>query len=308
MTLCFDSSRRGTEFPSYLPGLVNTQVGKWRLDFLCDHNKCTLSLQGSQKLGDFHLSHKQTSGVYYLPSALWPQGIAEKQNKNRHTAFMEFWVLPATEPCRDAIPTVEVVGISCVLGHYLMTRLLQQIAGYNWSSKAIFIICDTVLVAGLEQLWALLGSLSCSPPPTKHSPPLYALPPTAFLRELSQTGSMRCWQSQVPPSISANGSWGTSASACVLRRVIRRNRPHGTSEGHSRIKLSLPTAAAPFLGSPSSVPLTWFPGSLLSASWHYFPVTLPAPQHPEENTVGHWKEFGNFCRVISGSTPNPVMC
>lgn len=157
MTLCFDSSRRGTEFPSYLPGLVNTQVGKWRLDFLCDHNKCTLSLQGSQKLGDFHLSHKQTSGVYYLPSALWPQGIAEKQNKNRHTAFMEFWVLPATEPCRDAIPTVEVVGISCVLGHYLMTRLLQRTAGYNWSSTAIFIICDTVLVAGLEQLRALPG-------------------------------------------------------------------------------------------------------------------------------------------------------
>ena len=68
---------------------------------------------------------------------------------------MEFWVLPDTKPCRDAVPTVEVTGISLVLGHYLMTRFLQRTAGYNWSSKAIFIICDTVLVAGLEQLQAL---------------------------------------------------------------------------------------------------------------------------------------------------------
>lgn len=212
---------------------------------------------------------------------------------------MEFWALPDTEPCRGAAPPVEVTGVSCVLGRYLMTRFLQWRAGYNWSLKAIFIIWDTVLVAGLEQLRHFLGSLSCSPPPTKHSPLLYALPPTAFLRELSQTGSMWCWQSQVPPSIRTNGSEGTNASACVLRRVILRNRPHGTSEGHSRIKSTLPTTAAPFLGSPSSVPLTCF----LAPP----PSQLPAPQHPGREYCWPLEGIWGFLQ-ISGSTPNPVMC
>lgn len=242
--------------------LVNTQVGKWRLDFFCDHNKCTLSLQGSQKLGDFHLSHKQTSGVYYLPSALWPQGIAEKQKQQKQTHSLH-GVLSST-----SYRTLSWCNPTCWGGRnfpnfwtHSMTRLLQWTAGYNWSSKAIFIICDTVLVAGLSScghFWAHCPALLHPPSTRLLSTPL---PPTAFLRELSQTGSMRCWQSQVPPSISANGSWGTSASACVLRRVIRRNRPHGTSEGHSRIKLiansssSLPWLT--LLSPPHLVP--WFP-------------------------------------------------